>query len=289
MTGRDTTIDSGNFYTGVIHIHSGYSHDGHDTILEIAEGLRADRIEFCILTDHFEDFDGKKFQKYIAEIEGVNLFQQPVFVPGVEAELLGFHTIFLPVSRFSYDELRAIIDGRSASPDGCLLKFLAHPTKHPVSDVVALLHEQRFDGVEIWNQQADGNYFPPARFFLDLMNIPVTGSPSFFFGSDIHDIRNEINNLLLIPREGDLNPEMVITKLRQKEFLNYSRKLKRNLSGNCSPEQMGSWLNGVERQCHIKAEIMRVMRESLRFFYHLLPLSARGHVNDFKNAVKNRL
>jgi hypothetical protein len=286
MMKLDSRFDPINYYTGVFHLHSGYSHDGHDTILEMSSRLKAEGIDFCVLTDHFEDFDEMKFQKYINELEAVNSLRQTVFVPAIEVEFDGFHIIMLPVSR--YGEIRASVDRKDITFDH-LIKILAHPTKYDMPDVVKLLKTNQLDGIEIWNQQADGNYAPSSRFFLDLLGVVSIENHVLIFGSDIHSMRHRINNLLLIPRSGDLTPDFVIYKLKQREFVNYNRNLGQSLPGYCSTDIITEWLRESESGLQPKALIIRHTKEFLRFFYHLLPRSVKCRINNFKNAVKNKL
>lgn len=69
---RHTFILKLNDYTGVIHLHSDYSHDGRASILEIVEAARANGIDFVMLTDH--DWLQAKHDGYERSYDGVLLF-----------------------------------------------------------------------------------------------------------------------------------------------------------------------------------------------------------------------
>src|ERR1019366_7912316 len=54
---------------GTFHFHSTSYHDGRNTLREVAHALRERGFSFCVMTEHFEDFDEAKFDRYIAELE----------------------------------------------------------------------------------------------------------------------------------------------------------------------------------------------------------------------------
>lgn len=283
----ETGLDLSKYHAGVVHIHSHYSHDGHGTIGDMGATLKASGIDFCILTDHFEDFDDDKFRRYVAEIESVNRLQKTVFVPAIEAEFEGFHVIFFPVSE--YAEIRTIVDRRDFR-DSSLVKILAHPSKHPLADVVTFLRRHRVDGVEIWNQQADSRYLPPAQCFVDLMALLPGDKPAIVFGSDIHNFaKHSVSNLLLIERNGSLNGAHIIEKLRKREHLNFSLALKQHLRGNADPLSVTAWFEGLKGKAKKKAFVLQSTKRTLRFVYHLLPRTIQHNINDVKNTVKNWL
>ena len=286
MTEPENRLDRSSYYKGVIHFHSRYSHDGHDAPGDIAARLNAAGIDFCVLTDHFEDFDAQKFQRYLAELEAVNSLQQTVVVPAIEAEFRGFHVIFLPV--VSYEEIRSIVEAGTLAC-GNMMKILAHPTKHPMRDVAEFLRTQRLDGIELWNQQADGNYLPPADFFRGLIGVVPADIPAVFFGTDLHNAGHRINNLLLIPRDGELTSGLVTRRLLGREFINYNRNVARYLAGASSTEAIIAWFDELADGNRVKAAMRHVLKKYLKSLYHLLPRTAKVSVNDFKNAVKNRL
>src|SRR5437016_3240651 len=89
------------FVQGTFHFHSTYSHDGRNTLPEIAHALLERGLSFCVMTEHFEDFDEAKFNRYLAELESVTKSTGFVFVPGAEVDLEGLHTIVFPVREFA--------------------------------------------------------------------------------------------------------------------------------------------------------------------------------------------
>jgi hypothetical protein len=266
-------------------MHSDFSHDGHQSLEEIARELKRRAIDFCVLTDHFEDFDGAAYSRYIAEAERINEKGEIVLVPAVEAEFGQFHIIFLQAE--GYDSLKETIS-RGVLPGPPVLAFLAHPRKYPLASTAAFLKENQLDGVELWNQQSDGSYAPPSH-LLSQLHAAGCDFHSVFFGCDIHNVEHRLKNLLLIPRGEPLTPASIVQSLQRGEFLNYNQNRGRSLSGNASAEAIEKWLDALKGERNLKVETVERFRAVLRQIYHLLPRSARPLVNDFKNALKNRL
>ena len=82
-----------NTIEGTFHFHSTYSHDGRSTLDEIVWTLRSRGLSFCVMTEHFEDFDGTTFERYVQDIDRLNRRGDFVLVPGVEIHLYGIDTI----------------------------------------------------------------------------------------------------------------------------------------------------------------------------------------------------
>ena len=287
MTRPGDTVDLTRYHKGVIHLHSRYSHDGHDTLSAIASKLSANGIDFCIVTDHFEDFDAQTFENYLAEIDAMNRSHRLVIVSAVEADVDGFHVILVPVA--SYNEIARAV-ARSTLPNSDMLKILVHPTKRAIPEVIEFLRAKRLDGIEVWNQQADGNYLPPAAFIRSLFDQGPADIPAIFFGTDLHNVEHRVTNLLLIERQRNrLTSEFVIRKLRQREFMNYNRNLGGILPGDSNREAIRSWVDEMARAAPFNAIMRRSVRARLRALYRLLPRGAKRSLNDFKNAVKSRL
>src|SRR5262245_38629 len=109
---------------GTFHFHSTYSHDGCSTLSEIVSTLRGQGFSFCVMTEHFEDFDAFTFRRYLDEVAALNEQGDFVLVPGVEVDLLGLHTIVFPA--VDYAEITELAAGERA-PAPPMFTVLAHP------------------------------------------------------------------------------------------------------------------------------------------------------------------
>ena len=145
---------------GTFHFHSTYSHDGRSTLSEIASALRTAGMAFCVLTDHFEDFSAPKFNEYLRETREDTEKSGFLLIPGIEVNLSGLDTILFPVR--DYDEIAQFASDGTGSANR-LCKVLAHASKYPFEKVVKHLQQYQIQGVEIWNQQADGCHIPPFK------------------------------------------------------------------------------------------------------------------------------
>ena len=67
---------------GLLHFHSNFSYDGHNSIQEIAKWRKTEKIDFIILTEHDNDFDNQKFENYVNECEKHS--KNIILVPGIE-------------------------------------------------------------------------------------------------------------------------------------------------------------------------------------------------------------
>src|SRR5262245_19573668 len=142
---------------GTIHFHSTYSHDGRSTLREIALTLKERGLAFCLMTEHFEDFDAAKFSRYVQEAEAVTRETGFMLIPATEVDLSGLHTIVFPVQE--YADVVRLANGHNNGPNR-MFKLLAHPTKYPFELVLKHLEKYDIDGIELWNQEADGRYLP---------------------------------------------------------------------------------------------------------------------------------
>ena len=82
---------------GVFHVHSSFSHDGKESLYELSSHFKTKGIDFCIITDHFEDFDEKSFYSYLAQIRDINSSGKFLFIPGVEIVVGAAHIIVFPL------------------------------------------------------------------------------------------------------------------------------------------------------------------------------------------------
>jgi hypothetical protein len=278
--------DRSEYYRGLIHVHSAYSHDGRDSLAYLSSRLGADGFDFCVLTDHFEDLDAARFDTYLADVEAVNGSHNTIILAAVEAEVGEFHVIFLPAT--SYDEILQIVQ-RGTLSDANMLKLLVHPSKHGIGEVAEFLRGERLEGLELWNQRADGSYLPPAEFIRGLLAVTGTSIPAVFFGADLHNVEHRASNVMLIPRRAELTPELVVRTLTERDFVNYNRNAQRLLPASSSPETICAWLDDVAAAAGFKSKARWIARKQLRTLYHFLPRSAKVRINSLKNGVKSRL
>jgi hypothetical protein len=271
---------------GTFHFHSTYSHDGMSTIPEIAATLRDNGFSFCVMTEHFEDFDGPKFARFVDEVGAVSRSSGFLLVPGMEVDLAGLHTIMFPVR--SHDEIVRITRGESEAKPR-LFKVVAHPSKYRFDDVKRHLDTYDIDGIELWNQQADGAHIPPMA-FLDLVKSePWRNRYRMFFGNDIHNVNLKVANVLCLPSRTDLTVESVSRCLGEGDFVALNAPTGVSYRNGSQRTEFDAWFAGMHKQSYLRGRMLRTVRRSLRSVYRMLPRDMQHSLNNFKNYVRNKV
>jgi hypothetical protein len=272
---------------GTFHFHSTYSHDGRSTLEEVVAGLSARGVSFCIMTEHFEDFDVPKFDRYIQEVQRLNREGTFVLVPGVEVNLAGIDTIVFPVRDYQSIAEWAV-DGHD--PDQRLFKVLAHPSKYPLGALARHLDTYQVDAIELWNQQADSHYLPPLSLLKWLRDQSWRARYHYFFGCDLHDVTLGVANVIELRPQGEaLSCDLIVKKLRTGKFV--SRNLTTGIQyGDWDQRsEFGQWADAVLAKPNYRGTLLRGVRTCLKRTYRLLPREAQHSLNDFKNFVRNKI
>jgi hypothetical protein len=206
--------------TGIIHVHSDYSHDGCDTLERLGEVSHERGIGFVGLTDHAEDFNQARYQEYQARCreyagKGTRL------VAGLEFRFAGFpglHLLALDLREWiepaNPGEFMAMTRGRAG------FTIVAHPVLPDYvipPDVLAGI-----DAIEVWNAAYNTRYFPDFR-AIRLLHRARKQRPALVgtAGLDQHDCRNDRETRVILDRASD-EP---IAELRAGRFRNLGRTM----------------------------------------------------------------
>ena len=176
--------------TGVIHVHSSYSHDCRDSLERLREFALERGIAFVGLTDHAEDLASDRFDGYVRHCRAVSDARVTI-VPGLEyrfAGLPGMHLLALGLT--SWIEPRTPAEFIRQARTAATFTIAAHPllANYQLPDVVA----QGIDAVEVWNASYNTRYLPDPRAIHLLQTIrrtrpDVVGT----VGLDQHDCGND--------------------------------------------------------------------------------------------------
>jgi hypothetical protein len=270
---------------GTFHFHSTYSHDGTSTLPEIAAALRAQGFTFCVMTEHFEDFDAEKFERYQADLHKVSALSGLTFVPGMELHLAGLDTLLFPIRSFE-DLVRLEQGSVEHMPPIC--KVLAHPARYNRAQVLAHLDRYGIDGIELWNQQSDGPSFPPLDLMAFIAAHPRHDSFHYFFGNDLHSAKLAVANVLKL-RTTARTVEAIADALRAGEFVCHNRPTGIEFRNGTDQARFPEWLAEVQRKPSARAKLRRTVRRMLRSLYKSLPKKTQRSLNHLKNAVRNRI
>jgi hypothetical protein len=175
---------------GIVHVHSDYSHDGRDTLHDLAEFAAARDIGFIGLTDHAEDFSALRWDEYVHAC-GAASSDVVRLIPGLEFRFTGFRGLHL----LAFGLVRWI---EPTTPDEFItlagpasrLTALAHPilAGYDIPEVV----RESIDAIEVWNATYNTRYLPDPRAFR-LLHEMQRARPEVvgFAGLDQHDSRND--------------------------------------------------------------------------------------------------
>ena len=176
--------------TGIVHVHSTWSHDGRDTLEDIRAFARQRGIAFVGLTDHAEDFDAETFGRFAAECrrvsgDGIEL------IPGLEYRFAGFsglHLLALGLRRWIAPETPG--EFAAVAPAAAGFTIMAHPIlpRYQLPDNVAAT----IDAIEVWNAAYNTRFLPDPR-ALRLLERVRRQRPEVvgIAGLDQHDARND--------------------------------------------------------------------------------------------------
>jgi hypothetical protein len=271
---------------GTFHFHSTYSHDGKNSLPEIASALQESGLSFCVMTEHFEDFDAAKFDRYVQEAKEVTESSGFLFIPGVEVDLAGLHTIVFPVRDYA-EVVRFASEGQDTGRP--IFKVLAHPSKYSFDKILSHVEKYRINGIELWNQQADGRHLPPMDFLKRLGAQPWRNQCRYFFGCDLHSAKLVASNIISIAVGSDRTPETVAKALIEGDFVAGNSSTGIDYRNGSNKTDFDSWLRTLQNRSNYKGRILAGVRSCLKPIYRMLPRGMRRSLNDAKNFVRDKV
>jgi hypothetical protein len=273
---------------GVFHFHSRYSHDGRSTLAEIASALDARGYSFCVMTEHFEDFTPARFERYLEEMQEVSATSGLIFIPGMEVNLEGVDTILFPAT--DYAEVATFGSGSGAgySAPG-MIKVVAHPSRYRFEDVAKHLDKFAIDGIEAWNQEADGRYAPPVESIERLKASSKKKQYQYYFGCDLHSAQFRVANVLSLTGERRRTPGDIVEALRAGEFVARNRETGIEYRNGADAPDFEQWAGSLPTGVSYQRRLRRSLRRCMRALYKSLPRNAQHSLNDVKNFVRNRV
>ena len=263
---------------GTFHFHSTYSHDGRNT-------LGGKGLSFCVMTEHFEDFDDAKFHRYIEETGAVSRSSGFLLIPGIEVNLSGLDTIIFPAR--SYEEIaRLASEGTDSQPP--MFKVLAHASKYPREAIEKHLETYQIHGIEIWNQQADGSHIPRAELLQWLKTKPWRRQYRYFFGCDLHSANHTVANVLS-PVTNGADTESILRALTAGDFVSQNLPAGVEYRNGAHATDFDSWLEQILQRSYYRGRVLRSVRRCLKSAYKMLPRNTQHSLNDIKNYVRNKV
>lgn len=220
---------------GVLHVHSDYSHDGHDSLEEIRSWALDHGVQFVGLSDHAEDFSADRFEEFVVQCRAQS-DERVTLIPGLEfrfAGLSGLH--LLAIGLRSWISPSTPSEFTRLAPAVSALTVLAHPglARYRIPDTV----RQHIGAVEIWNGAYNTRYLPdPVAMRMvrdwrrERAGVLATA------GLDQHDRRNDRElRVALLPGAGE-----PLAALAAGRFINRGRTLSIGATGGWSTIQLAS-------------------------------------------------
>jgi hypothetical protein len=207
--------------TGIIHIHSDYSHDGRDSLERLHDFAAERAVDFVAMTDHAEDLEGDGYEAYINHCRAVSS-ESVTIIPGLEFRFAGYpglHLLALGLTRWIEPQTpEAFVQ---MTRGHARLTIVAHPIlpAYQVPDSV----RAGIDAIEVWNAAYNTRFLPDPKAIRLLQEIrgvrpQVVGTA----GLDQHDSRNdrELRIRLLQPATD------VLGEMKAGRFMNIGRTVR---------------------------------------------------------------
>lgn len=207
--------------TGIIHVHSDWSHDGLDPLPALREFAAERGIGFVGLTDHAEDLEPTRFPDYVEACRAAS-DARVTLIPGLEYRFpgaKGLHLLALGLTR--YLEPGTPVEFVRQARGSAGLTIMAHPvlTAHRVPpEVLAGL-----DAIEVWNGAYNTRYLPDPL-AIRLLHAARRDRPATVatVGPDQHDRRNDRELRIVLDRVA----ESPLAEIRAGRFTNVGRTMR---------------------------------------------------------------
>lgn len=244
--------------TGVIHVHSDYSHDGCDSLERLRDVAIERNIGFVGMTDHAEDFDRSRYAEYQARCHELTDTSVRI-IAGLEFRFAGFPGLHLLAL-----DLREWIEPATPGEFVALTRGLAGLTivAHPVLPQYVVPPEvlAGIDAIEVWNAAYNTRFFPDFK-AIRLLHRARRSRPALVgtAGLDQHDCRNDRETRVILDVMSD-NP---IADLKAGRFWNRGRTMGFDPEVRWSPLRLAA-LSGArwvfERVERVQERLGRAMR-----------------------------
>ncbi|MGI8495992.1 MAG: PHP domain-containing protein [Gemmatimonadaceae bacterium] len=185
---------------GLVHVHSDYSRDGHDSLERLRDIALERKISFLALTDHAEDFETELFDEYRGHCASLS-DERVRLIPGLEFRFrtnAGLHLLALDLKRLSRPRTPEAFIAEMSGSAGMTL--VAHPVlaDYRIPTAVA----ERIDGVEVWNASYDSPLVPDPR-AIRLLHSLRERRPTVvgIAGADQHDASQDAGTRVILDTE----------------------------------------------------------------------------------------
>jgi hypothetical protein len=170
-----------------------------------------------------------------------------------------------------------------------LCKVLAHASKYPFEKVLKHLQKYRIEGVEIWNQQADGSHIPPFKLLDEWQTYSQRGQHRYFFGCDLHKANLAVTNIISLSAPSSGAAEAIIQHLREGNFVSRNLPTGIEYRNGAASSDFNTWLRTLREKSYYRGRLLGSVRSGLKSVYKMLPRDTQRSLNDVKNFVRNKV
>jgi hypothetical protein len=170
-----------------------------------------------------------------------------------------------------------------------LFKVVAHPSKYPFELVARHLEKYQIQGIEMWNQQADGRHIPPLQLLESIRAQSWRKQYRYFFGCDLHNVNLTVANVISITTPGSRTAEAVVSALTAGDFLSWNGPTGIEFCNGSAATDFDPWLQALLKKSFHAGKLRHRVRRCLKSVYRSLPRNVQHSLNDAKNFVRNKV
>ena len=200
---------------GIVHVHSNYSYDGHNSLEEIARYARTRGYHFVGMTEHSDTFDRSRMRDYVQDCARMST-SECLLIPGIEFRCgKDLHLVGVGVGAYTADDDPLRVTDFIHGEGG--MAVIAHPIRNHYRLPAGLAGAA--DAIEVWNAAYDGRFVPNDRSLALLGELRRTGNESLlaFGAQDLHRIVNHGHVEITVGRD-DASAGSIVAALKKGEF-----------------------------------------------------------------------
>jgi hypothetical protein len=200
---------------GIVHVHSNYSYDGHNSLEEIARDARSRGYAFVGMTEHSDTFDHLRMRDYVRDCARVST-SECLVIHGIEFRCgKDLHLVGVGVGGYTADDDPLRVTDFIHREGG--IAVIAHPIRNHYRLPAGLA--RAVDAIEVWNASYDGRFVPNDRSLALLGELRKSANESLlaFGAQDLHRIVNHGHVEITVCCD-DISATSIVAALKKGEF-----------------------------------------------------------------------
>ena len=197
---------------GAIHIHSNYSSDGKNSLIELKRFFMDENIHFICLSDHIEDLESARYKRLIEECR-IHSDDKFIIFPGVEIE--GKCLLIIGIDNLEDFEKFKNNDFTNQKK---YFTVLAHPHKlsrRKLGELTRGNNKIFPEAIEVLNIKYDGRHLSSPAGIREFLRNKNRIKP--IFGLDLHEIKDFVGMLVSI-KDPEFSYKGIISALKNGNY-----------------------------------------------------------------------